>query len=145
MKARYMHAASQRKKRKKLIFQQLFVLFGGPEEFLNGLIEYVKRNVPVRYCIFSATKCTFFHLIYFLSPKVFISRLDPYLHPDPQRCILSIRNWYPSLRNKPDPPTTFLDIQLPVFIRFYLYIFSLSPSLRVPPNHLDLDPYSINK
>jgi hypothetical protein len=58
-----MHAASQRKKRRKLIFPQLFVLFGGPEEALNVLTEDVKRNVPVRYryCIFSATK----KLIYF--------------------------------------------------------------------------------
>ena len=97
MKARYMHAASQRKKRKKLIFQQLFVLFGGPEDALNVLTEDVKRNVPVRYCIFSATKKLIYLYVHFLAPKVFISRLDPYLHPDPQRCILSIRNWYPTL------------------------------------------------
>jgi hypothetical protein len=80
--------------------------------------------------LFSDKKIIYLN-VHFLAPVVIISRLDPYLHPDPQRCILSIRNWYPSLRNKPDPPTTFLDIPLPVFIRFYLYIFSLSPSLRV--------------
>ncbi len=92
-----------------------------PEEALNVLTEDVKRNVPVRYCIFSATKKLIYLNVHFLAPKVFISRLDPYLNQDPNRCILSIRNWYPRLRNKPVPPTPFLDFQLPLSIRFYLY------------------------
>jgi hypothetical protein len=77
-------------KKIKLIFPQLFVLFGGPEEALNVLNEDVKRNVQLRYCIFSATKKFIYLNVHFLAPVVFISRLDPYLHPDPQLCILPI-------------------------------------------------------